>query len=109
MQTCAGIMGQLNTSQADLAAFPLSLTWPRPEGAALTYSFFNGGIGILVRNCIPLWCPSFSTGSTHRFRAFPFPGGGRGQAYRPCLAHAVDVSHDFIQPASLEATIYGIF
>ncbi len=43
-------MGELSSGRADLAAFPLSLTWPRPQYAALSYSYFNGGIGILVRH-----------------------------------------------------------
>ena len=45
----AGIMGELTSARADIAAFPLSLTLPRPEYVDLSYSYLNGGIGILVR------------------------------------------------------------
>ena len=41
-------MGELISGRADIAAFPLSLTEPRSEYVDLTYSYFNGGIGILV-------------------------------------------------------------
>ena len=45
----AGIMGELTSGNADIAAFPLSLTLPRPTYVDLSYSYLNGGIGILVR------------------------------------------------------------
>lgn len=47
----AGIMGELVSGRADIAAFPLSLTLPRPTAADLSYSYINGGIGILVQIC----------------------------------------------------------
>lgn len=43
------MMGELNSTRADLAAFPMSLIGSRPQGADLTYSIVNGGIGVLVR------------------------------------------------------------
>lgn len=43
-----GIMGELTNGNADIAAFPLSLTLPRPTYVDLSYSYLNGGIGILV-------------------------------------------------------------
>jgi hypothetical protein len=43
-----GIMGELTNGNADIAAFPLSLTLPRPTYVGLSYSYLNGGIGILV-------------------------------------------------------------
>lgn len=42
-------MGELTSGTADIAAFPLSLTLPRPQYVGLSYSYLNGGIGILVR------------------------------------------------------------
>ena len=42
-------MQALNESHADIAAYPLTLIEPRPDGADFTYSFLNGGLGILVR------------------------------------------------------------
>lgn len=47
-----GIMGELTHDRADIASFPLSLTLPRPTYVGLSYSYLNGGIGILVRHFI---------------------------------------------------------
>lgn len=52
LSLCAGIMGELNTSRADVAAYPLTLLAPRVAGADMSYSWLNGGIGIMVRPCI---------------------------------------------------------
>ena len=46
-------MGVLNSSRADLAAFPLSLVEKRPEGADFTHCIANGGIGVLVKPFTP--------------------------------------------------------
>ena len=48
----AGMMGELVEDRADIAAFPLTLTLDRSQAVDLSYSFMNGGIGILV-SCRP--------------------------------------------------------
>ncbi len=45
----AGVMGELTSERADIAAFPLSVVLPRPAVVDFSYSYLNGGIGILVR------------------------------------------------------------
>lgn len=42
------MMGELVEERADIAAFPLTLTLQRPDYVDMSYSFVNGGIGILV-------------------------------------------------------------
>jgi Ligated ion channel L-glutamate- and glycine-binding site len=44
----AGMMGELVEERADIAAFPLTLTLDRSQAVDLSYSFMNGGLGILV-------------------------------------------------------------
>lgn len=44
----AGMMGELVSERADIAAFPLTLTLDRSQAVDLSYSFMNGGLGILV-------------------------------------------------------------
>ena len=53
-------MGELTSGNADIAAFPLSLTLPRPTYVGLSYSYLNGGIGILVSSRLhAAACPFF--------------------------------------------------
>ncbi len=52
----AGVMGELTSGRADIAAFPLSVVLPRPQAVDFSYSFLNGGIGILVRCCTGSGC-----------------------------------------------------
>lgn len=46
-----GVMGELTSGRADIAAFPMSVVLPRPQAVDFSYSFLNGGIGIVVRCC----------------------------------------------------------
>lgn len=43
-----GMMEELISERADIAAFPLTLTLDRSQAVDLSYSFMNGGLGILV-------------------------------------------------------------
>ncbi|BDA49267.1 Glutamate receptor 2 [Coccomyxa sp. Obi] len=46
--TWTGIMGQLQSREADFAAFPLTLVPGRPVDIDITYSYYAGGLGLLV-------------------------------------------------------------
>ena len=90
----AGIMGELTNGNADIAAFPLSLTLPRPAYVDLSYSYLNGGIGILVStwpraafSCVCTSCvPVLSAAAAPRVRTNVCVLTGVGQkAERRCI------------------------
>ncbi|KAK9918578.1 hypothetical protein WJX75_005119 [Coccomyxa subellipsoidea] len=51
--TWTGIMGELQSRQADFAAFPLTLVPGRPVDIDITYSYYAGGLGLLVQKGEP--------------------------------------------------------
>ena len=50
---CAGMVGELVNGYADLTLFPLTLTQPRAAVIDFTYSYVDGGIGMIVRAAKP--------------------------------------------------------
>jgi hypothetical protein len=51
------MMGELVEDRADIAAFPLTLTLDRARAVDMSYSFMNGGLGILVTAAADLSMP----------------------------------------------------
>ena len=47
------MIGELVNDHADLVLFPLTLTQPRAAVIDFTYSYVDGGIGLLVRPAKP--------------------------------------------------------
>eukprot|EP00243_Klebsormidium_subtile_P013209 TRINITY_DN8558_c0_g1_i1.p1 TRINITY_DN8558_c0_g1~~TRINITY_DN8558_c0_g1_i1.p1 ORF type:complete len:528 (+),score=86.28 TRINITY_DN8558_c0_g1_i1:336-1919(+) len=47
--TWNGVIGELVAGRADIAAFPLSLAPGRPDAIDMTYSYYEAGLGMIVK------------------------------------------------------------